>query len=82
MPLGTIGITVRLIPPGKDLPDDIKVKENVDVDEIVANTDDINEVLLKNSTDEEDEEEAEDTDSDDENDEETSNEEYQEEVID
>jgi small subunit ribosomal protein S3 len=35
MKLGTIGVTVRIIPPGSDLPDDFRIREDVDVSGLV-----------------------------------------------
>jgi len=35
MKLGTIGVQVRIIPPGTDLPDDFEVYEDVDVEEYI-----------------------------------------------
>jgi small subunit ribosomal protein S3 len=35
MKLGTIGVTVRIIPPGSDLPDDFRIREDVDVSALV-----------------------------------------------
>jgi len=34
MKLGTIGVDVKIIPPGADLPDDFQIKEDVDVEEV------------------------------------------------
>ncbi|MFB6111831.1 MAG: 30S ribosomal protein S3 [Halobacteriaceae archaeon] len=36
MQLGTIGVTVKIIPPGADLPDDFRVAEEADVSDLVA----------------------------------------------
>jgi len=36
MKLGTIGVTVKIIPPGADLPDDFRVAEDADVSDLVA----------------------------------------------
>ena len=35
MKLGTIGVTVKIIPPNADLPDDFRIREDVDVSELV-----------------------------------------------
>jgi len=45
MKLGTIGVQVRIIPPGADLPDDFQVREDVDVSEHVKEADDVDELL-------------------------------------
>jgi small subunit ribosomal protein S3 len=39
MKLGTIGVTVRIIPPDAELPDDFQVHEGVDVEEYIVETD-------------------------------------------
>ncbi|WP_330632330.1 30S ribosomal protein S3 [Halocatena halophila] len=39
MKLGTIGVTVKIIPPEAELPDDFRVHEDVDVSEYVVETD-------------------------------------------
>jgi small subunit ribosomal protein S3 len=36
MKLGTIGVTVKIIPPGADLPDDFRVAEEADVENLVV----------------------------------------------
>lgn len=66
MPLGTIGVTVKIIPPNADLPDNFVVYDDVDVEDMIA--DDVDELL----------EETSDEESSDQND---SEEEYDEEVI-
>jgi len=35
MKLGTIGVTVKIIPPNADLPDDFRIREDVDVSDLV-----------------------------------------------
>jgi small subunit ribosomal protein S3 len=49
MPLGVIGVRVRIIPPGRNLPDNFNVEEDVDLDHI--GNDDIDDLL--STTDEE-----------------------------
>jgi len=39
MKLGTIGVQVKIIPPGAELPDDFEVYEDMDVEDYVADTD-------------------------------------------
>lgn len=43
MKLGTIGVDVKIIPPGAQLPDDFEVKEDVDVEEVVPDAVEANE---------------------------------------
>jgi len=57
MKLGTIGVQVRIIPPGADLPDDFQVREDVDVSEHVKESDDVEE-LLGGAADDADSDEA------------------------
>lgn len=60
MPLGAIGVKVKIIPPNAKLPDNFNVKEDVDLDEVM--TDGIEDLL---SSPEESDEGVEDTDEDD-----------------
>jgi small subunit ribosomal protein S3 len=39
MKLGTIGVNVKIIPPGARLPDDFRIHEDADVEDLVAETD-------------------------------------------
>jgi len=55
MKLGTIGVQVRIIPPGADLPDDFQVREDVDVSEHVKESDDVEELLGGAADDDSDE---------------------------
>jgi small subunit ribosomal protein S3 len=52
MKLGTIGVQVRIIPPGADLPDDFQIYEDVEISDHVKEADDVEE-LLAGSADEE-----------------------------
>jgi small subunit ribosomal protein S3 len=45
MKLGTIGVQVRIIPPGADLPDDFEIYEDVDVADFVAEGEGVEELL-------------------------------------
>jgi small subunit ribosomal protein S3 len=45
MKLGTIGVQVRIIPPGADLPDDFEIYEDVDVSEFVEEAEGVEELL-------------------------------------
>ncbi|MCL9813239.1 30S ribosomal protein S3 [Natranaeroarchaeum aerophilus] len=66
MKLGTIGVDVKIIPPGAELPDDFRIEEDADVSELAAEveTDEGVEELLEEPEDEELEElEAEAADS-------------------
>ena len=59
MKLGTIGVTVKIIPPGATLPDDFAIHEDVEVDPVeqaVADTDDesVEELLAGEPEDDED----------------------------
>jgi small subunit ribosomal protein S3 len=63
MKLGTIGVQVRIIPPGADLPDDFQVHEDVEIKEHVKEADDVEE-LLAGSPDEEGEDGDEAADAD------------------
>jgi len=45
MKLGTIGVQVRIIPPGADLPDDFRIHEDVDISDHVKEADDVEELL-------------------------------------
>jgi len=82
MKLGTIGVDVKIIPPGAELPDDFRIEEDADVSELAAEveTDEGVEDLLDEPEDEElDELEAEAAES--EADAEAADEEVVEEVI-
>jgi len=63
MKLGTIGVQVRIIPPGADLPDDFQVREDVDVSEHVKESDDVEE-LLGGAADDADSDDAAEADDD------------------
>jgi small subunit ribosomal protein S3 len=43
--LGTIGVRVKIIPPGAELPDDFEVREGVEVEEYVDETEGVEELL-------------------------------------
>ncbi|WIV67309.1 30S ribosomal protein S3 [Natrialbaceae archaeon AArc-T1-2] len=43
MKLGTIGVTVKIIPPGAELPDDFRIEEDVDPEELVPEAVEANE---------------------------------------
>ena len=45
MKLGTIGVQVKIIPPGAELPDDFQVHEGVEVDDYVVEGDGVEELL-------------------------------------
>jgi small subunit ribosomal protein S3 len=45
MKLGTIGVQVRIIPPGADLPDDFQIYEDVDISDHVKEAEDVDELL-------------------------------------
>jgi len=45
MKLGTIGVDVKIIPPGADLPDDFRVYEDMEVEDYVADAEGLDEVL-------------------------------------
>jgi len=45
MKLGTIGVQVRIIPPGADLPDDFQIHEDVEISDHVKEADDVEELL-------------------------------------
>ncbi|WP_159899678.1 30S ribosomal protein S3 [Salinirussus salinus] len=45
MKLGTIGVDVKIIPPGADLPDDFQIYEDVEVEDYVADAEGLEEVL-------------------------------------
>ena len=45
MKLGTIGVDVKIIPPGADLPDDFQIYEDVEVEDFVADAEGLDEVL-------------------------------------
>jgi small subunit ribosomal protein S3 len=54
MKLGTIGVTVKIIPPGADLPDDFEIYDDVDVEDYVEDVDDESvEELLQGEPEEE-----------------------------
>lgn len=71
MPLGSIGVRVRIIPPGVNLPDNFEVKEGVEFDEVVEDDldslleDPIDEDAEEGETDESEEVEDDDDDDDD-----------------
>jgi small subunit ribosomal protein S3 len=43
--LGTIGVQVKIIPPGAELPDDFEIREGVEVEDYVAETEGVEELL-------------------------------------
>jgi len=45
MKLGTIGVQVRIIPPGADLPDDFEIYEDIDVADFAAESEGVEELL-------------------------------------
>ena len=45
MKLGTIGVDVKIIPPGADLPDDFEIYEDVEIEDYVAEAEGLDEVL-------------------------------------
>ncbi|MEF8907199.1 MAG: 30S ribosomal protein S3 [Haloarculaceae archaeon] len=45
MKLGTIGVDVKIIPPGADLPDDFQIYEDVEIEDYVADAEGLEEVL-------------------------------------
>jgi len=61
MKLGTIGVTVQIIPPGAELPDDFEIDEDADIEDLVVDEEDAGSVeeLLEGEPDEEDLEAAE-----------------------
>ncbi|GAB3034754.1 30S ribosomal protein S3 [Natronobiforma cellulositropha] len=61
MKLGTIGVTVKIIPPGAELPDDFRIHDDIDPAEVVPEAVETNEgveELLETEPDVEDEPEA------------------------
>ncbi|MFB6187047.1 MAG: 30S ribosomal protein S3, partial [Halobacteriaceae archaeon] len=58
--LGTIGVTVKIIPPDADLPDNFQIEENADIEDLIAEEaegEGVEELLEEPSTEEESEEE-------------------------
>ena len=55
MKLGTIGVNVKIIPPGADLPDDFQIREDVDLGEMASSSDseDVDELIEEPTPDEE-----------------------------
>ncbi len=53
MKLGTIGVQVRIIPPGADLPDDFRIYEDVEISDHVEEADDVDELLAGPDSDDE-----------------------------
>jgi len=43
--LGTIGVQVKIIPPGAELPDDFEVREDVEVEDYIADAEGVDELL-------------------------------------
>lgn len=43
MKLGTIGVNVKIIPPGAELPDDFRIHDDADVEDLIADTADTDE---------------------------------------
>ncbi len=64
MKLGTIGVTVKIIPPGAELPDDFRIHDDMDPEEVVPEAVEYNESVeeLLEEPPEDDEVEAEDVD--------------------
>ncbi|ELZ08601.1 30S ribosomal protein S3P [Halovivax asiaticus JCM 14624] len=90
MKLGTIGVDVKIIPPGAELPDDFHVEEDLDPEEVVPDAVEANEgveELLEGTPAEDeaeadvDEEPAEDTEAEPELDEEVVEEAIEEEIV-
>jgi len=52
MKLGTIGVQVRIIPPGADLPDDFQIYEDADVSDYVEESEGVEELLEEEEPDE------------------------------
>ncbi len=52
MKLGTIGVQVKIIPPGAELPDDFRVHEGVEIDDYVVEGDGVEELLAGEPEDE------------------------------
>jgi len=59
MKLGTIGVTVKIIPPDADLPDDFEVEESADVEDLIVEPDDGVDELLAGGPEASDASEAE-----------------------
>lgn len=55
MKLGTIGVNVKIIPPGADLPDDFQIREDVDLGEMASSSDseDVDELIEEPTPDDE-----------------------------
>ncbi len=55
MKLGTIGVNVKIIPPGADLPDDFQIREDVDLGDLASSPDtqDVDELIEEPTPDEE-----------------------------
>jgi small subunit ribosomal protein S3 len=51
MKLGTIGVQVKIIPPGAELPDDFEIYEGVEVEDYVAEGEDVEELLAGDGED-------------------------------
>ena len=84
MKLGTIGVDVKIIPPGADLPDDFEVSEDANPDELVPEAVEANEQGLEELLEEPSDEELEELREEDEADEESAEpgtEEIDEEVV-
>ena len=67
MKLGTIGVTVKIIPPGAELPDDFRIHEDMDPEELVPEAVEANEgveELLEAEPEADDEPEAEEAEAD------------------
>jgi small subunit ribosomal protein S3 len=52
MKLGTIGVQVKIIPPGAELPDDFRIHEGVEVEDYVHEGEDLDELLAGENGDE------------------------------
>jgi small subunit ribosomal protein S3 len=55
MKLGTIGVRVKIIPPGAELPDDFEVYEDIEVEDYVRESEGVDELLAGEPDEEEDE---------------------------
>jgi small subunit ribosomal protein S3 len=55
MKLGTIGVRVKIIPPGAELPDDFEVHEDIEVEDYVRESEGVDELLAGEPDEDEDE---------------------------
>ena len=82
MKLGTIGVQVKIIPPGADLPDDFEIYEDVEVEDYVEEGEGVEELLAGEPDEEAEDGEEPSTGAPPEEDEETDEEAVEEEVVD